>query len=63
MLYEVITGYKRKNFRLNVDHRFSDKFTFTTSNLVIKSETNNSSFNFFDLMQMQPDVDLSYNFV
>lgn len=55
-----VSGYKRKNFRLNVDHRFSDKFTFTTSNLVIKSETNNSSFNFFDLMQMQPDVDLNW---
>ena len=53
-----VSGYKRQNFRLNVDHRLTDKLTFSTSNLIIKSETNNSSFDFFSLMQLQPDMDL-----
>ncbi|MBN1821213.1 MAG: SusC/RagA family TonB-linked outer membrane protein [Prolixibacteraceae bacterium] len=53
-----VNGYKRKNFRLNVDHRFSDKFTFTTSNLIVKAETDNSSIDFFSLMQLQPDMNL-----
>ncbi len=53
-----VSGYKRKNFRLNVDHRFSDKFTFTTSNLIAKAETDNSSIDFFSLMQLQPDMNL-----
>ncbi|TFH39694.1 MAG: hypothetical protein E4G95_00420 [Bacteroidia bacterium] len=30
-------GYKRRNFRINIDHKFSDKLTFSTSNLIIKS--------------------------
>lgn len=51
-----VSGYKRQNFRLNVDHRFSDKFSFKTSNLIIKSETDNSSFDFFSLLQLQPDM-------
>ncbi|NQU87069.1 MAG: SusC/RagA family TonB-linked outer membrane protein [Mariniphaga sp.] len=53
-----VSGYQRKNFRLNVDHRFSDKFTFTTSNLVARAETDNSSIDFFSLMQLQPDMNL-----
>jgi len=53
-----VSGYKRKNFRLNVDHRFSDKFSFTTSNLIAKSQTDNSSIDFFSLMQLQPDMNL-----
>jgi TonB-linked SusC/RagA family outer membrane protein len=53
-----VNGYKRQNFRLNVDHRFSDKFTFTTSNLIVKAETDNSSIDFFSLMQLQPDMNL-----
>jgi len=57
IIFEV-NGYKRQNFRLNVDHRFSDKFTFTTSNLIVKAETDDSSIDFFSLMQLQPDMNL-----
>ena len=53
-----VNGYNRKNFRLNVDHRFNDKFTFKTSNLIVKAETDNSSIDFFSLMQLQPDMNL-----
>ncbi len=53
-----VSGYKRRNFRLNVDHRFSEKFSFTSSNLIIKANTDNSSIDFFSLMQLQPDMDL-----
>lgn len=51
-------GYKRNNFRINVDHKFSDKFTFSTSNLVIKTFTDAGSMDFFSLLQLQPDMDL-----
>lgn len=57
IIFEV-SGYKRQNFRLNVDHRFSDKFTFSASNLIVRAETDNSSLDFFSLMQLQPDMDL-----
>ncbi len=51
-------GYERQNFRVNVDHRFSDKFTFETSTLVIKSESDQGSMDFFSLLQLQPDMNL-----
>lgn len=51
-------GYNRNNFRINVDHRFSEKFTFSTSNLVIKSFSDAGAFDFFSLLQLQPDMDL-----
>lgn len=57
IVFEV-NGYSRKNFRLNVDHRFSDKFSFSTSNLIVKAQTDNSSIDFFSLMQLQPDMNL-----
>ena len=53
-----VNGYKRQNFRLNVDHRFNDKFSFSASNLIVKAETDNSSLDFFSLMQLQPDMNL-----
>ncbi|MEA1888075.1 MAG: SusC/RagA family TonB-linked outer membrane protein [Bacteroidota bacterium] len=51
-------GYKRNNFRLNIDHKFSEKFTFSSSNLVIKTFTDAGSMDFFSLLQLQPDMDL-----
>ncbi|MBS0012144.1 MAG: SusC/RagA family TonB-linked outer membrane protein [Bacteroidales bacterium] len=51
-------GYQRNNFRINVDHKFSEKFTFSTSNLVIKTFTDQGSMDFFSLLQLQPDMDL-----
>ncbi len=53
-----VSGYQRKNFRLNLDHRFTDKFKITTSSLIAKAETDNSSIDFFSLMQLQPDMNL-----
>lgn len=51
-------GYKRNNFRVNVDHKFSDKFTFSSSNLIIKSSSDAGSMDFFSLLQLQPDMNL-----
>jgi TonB-linked SusC/RagA family outer membrane protein len=51
-------GFHRKNFRINVDHQFTDKFSFSTSNLVIKSETDYGAMDFFSLLQLQPDMNL-----
>lgn len=53
-------GYNRQNFRVNVDHRFNDKFRISTSNLLINTKSDNpgSTNSFFDLMFLNPDVDL-----
>jgi TonB-linked SusC/RagA family outer membrane protein len=52
-------GYKRQNFRINLDHKFTDKLLFSTSNLIIKSYTDQGSMDFFSLLQLQPDMDLN----
>ena len=51
-------GYHRNSFRVNVDHRFSDRLTFSTSNVIIKSTSDQGSMDFFSLMQLQPDMNL-----
>lgn len=51
-------GYKRQNFRLNIDHQFTDKFKFSTSNLVIKSTSDQSDMDFFSLLHLLPDMNL-----
>ncbi len=51
-------GYKRQNFRLNIDHQFTDKFRFSTSNLVIKSTSDEGSMDFFSLLHLLPDMNL-----
>ncbi len=50
-----VGGYSRQNFRFNIDHKFSDKFTFSTSNLIIKAYNNDSYLNIFSLLQAKPD--------
>jgi hypothetical protein len=51
-------GYKRNNFRINIDHKFSDKVSFSTSNLIIRSTSDQGSMDFFSLMQLQPDMNV-----
>lgn len=53
-----LTGYQRQNFRFNVDHRFSDKFSVSLSNMYITTDTDTHGINFFDLYHMAPDVNL-----
>lgn len=50
-----VGGYERQNFRFNIDHKFSDKLSFSTSNLIIKSYNDYSSLSFFTLYEGQPD--------
>lgn len=54
-------GYKRNNFRVNLDHEITDKLKISTSNLVVF--TNSSSpgayRSFSDLLFVSPDVDLT----
>ncbi len=54
-----LTGFQRQNFRFNVDHRFSEKFSVSLSNMYILSKTDNKAFNFFDLYHQAPDTDLN----
>ena len=61
-------GYNRQNFRLNIDHQFTDKFKFSTSNLVIKSKSDQivwmtsdgltTNVDFFSLLHLAPDMNL-----
>jgi len=65
-------GYNRQNIRVNVDHKLSDKFKISTSNLISQSYTdlagasNNATTEegggqgtaFFDVLFMSPDVNL-----
>lgn len=53
-------GYTRQNFRVNVDHRLNEKLKLSTSNLLINSKTDKpgSDGGFFDLLFLDPDVDL-----
>ncbi|MCK5776178.1 MAG: TonB-dependent receptor plug domain-containing protein, partial [Bacteroidales bacterium] len=53
-------GYQRNNFRINLDHKITDKLKISTSNLVVLTKDNNpGSYNSFsDLLFVSPDVDL-----
>lgn len=60
IIYQV-EGYKRQNFRFNIDHSFSDKFSVSLSNLYLQTDTDNSSLDFFSLLHLTPDMDLYKN--
>ncbi len=58
-------GYNRNSFRMNIDHRISDKLSFSASNLFVKAKQNypggDSKYNggvYFNLLLTAPDVDL-----
>jgi len=53
-------GYKRNNFRINLDHKLSDKIKLSTSNLFIKTQEDNpgSNTSFYNLLYVSPDIDL-----
>ncbi|MBN2758319.1 MAG: SusC/RagA family TonB-linked outer membrane protein [Bacteroidales bacterium] len=62
---ELIDGYKRNNFRINIDHKISDRISVTANNIIIKSESDDPGANdynggvFFDILYMPVDVDLN----
>ncbi len=53
-------GYNRQNFRVNIDHRITEKLKISSSNLLISTSSDNpgSTNSFFDLLFLSPDVDL-----
>ena len=53
-------GYKRNNFRINVDHNISDKIKLSTSNLIVFTKEGNpgSNSSFYNLLYIDPDIDL-----
>lgn len=64
ILFET-DGYTRNSFRMNIDHRISDKISVSASNLFVKAKQNypggDSKYNggvFFNLLLTAPDVDL-----
>ena len=65
-LIDIVEGYKRQNFRINLNQQIYDNLSLSASNLYIKSETQQpggeSGYNggiFFNLLLMQPDVDIT----
>ncbi len=64
ILFET-QGYNRNSFRLNIDHRISEKLSLSASNLFVKSQQNypggDSKYNggvFFNILLLEPDVNL-----
>lgn len=64
-LIDLVDGYERQNYRINVDHRLSEKVKLSAKNLYINSTTRRlggqNEYNggiFFDLLLMQPDVNI-----
>ena len=51
-------GFERQNFRLNLDHWFTDKFAISASNLVARSFTDNPQVDFMSIQLLPPDADL-----
>jgi TonB-linked SusC/RagA family outer membrane protein len=65
-IMDLIDGYRRQNFRLNLTQKINDKLTVTATSLYIKSDTKQpggeSEYNggvFFNLLLTQPDVNLN----
>ncbi len=54
-------GYTRRNFRFNADTKIGKKFKLSTSNLYITSSSDKPGSNnsFYDLLFINPDVDLN----
>lgn len=54
-------GYKRNNFRVNLDHNITDKLKISTSNLIVFTNSNapGAYRSFSDLLFVSPDVDLT----
>ena len=51
-------GYDRQNFRLNIDHKITEKISFSASNLVTKSFTDAPRVDFMALQLLPPDANL-----
>ncbi len=52
-------GYDRQNFRVNIDHKITEKISFSASNLVTKSFTDAPRVDFMWLQLLPPDADLN----
>jgi len=54
-------GYKRNNFRVNLDHKITDKLKISSSNLIVftNSDSPGAYRSFSDLLFVSPDVDLT----
>lgn len=53
-------GYKRNNFRINIDHNITNKIKLSTSNLIVFTNEGNpgSNSSFYNLLYVDPDIDL-----
>ena len=55
---DLLKGVQRSNIRLNLDHRVSDKFSWSASNSFMKSKSDDININFDDVYYADPNVDL-----
>lgn len=57
-------GYKRNSLRINIDHRFNDKFKISISNNLIKTNNNfmgGGTSAFANILLMEPDANIFKN--
>lgn len=54
---KLLDGVNRTSFRANMDAKLSDKITLSTSNMYVRSHSDNRSVNFDDIFYADPNAD------
>lgn len=56
-IIRTLDGVKRNSFRVNLDHKISNAFTFSTTNLYVRTINDRRSINFDDIYYADPNAD------
>ncbi len=56
-IVKLLDGVNRTSFRANMDAKLSDKLTLSTSNMFVRSHSDNRSINFDDIYYADPNAD------
>ena len=56
-IVKLLDGVNRTSFRANMDAKLSDKLTLSTSNMYVRSHSDNRSINFDDIFYADPNAD------
>lgn len=56
-LVNLLEGFQRRNFRLNLDQKVSNTLSFSASNAFIRTTNDTRSINFDDIYYSDPDAD------
>ncbi|MBQ8889460.1 MAG: SusC/RagA family TonB-linked outer membrane protein [Bacteroidaceae bacterium] len=58
-IVKMLEGVNRTSFRANMDAKLSDKLTLSTSNMYVRSHSDNRSINFDDIYYADPNADFN----